>query len=73
MGVMEYAEAFIHLSKYAQHIILTEAQRVRQFRMRLIPPLYNVLAATEFPTLSKLIDKAKELENRNKEVRIERE
>ena len=36
-----------------------ETMRMDRFRAGLIIPLYNLLAATEFPSLSKLIDKAK--------------
>src|SRR5262249_52601684 len=73
MSVLEYAEEFIRLSKYAQGVVPTEAARVRRFKLGLIMPLYTVLAATEFPTLSRLVDKAKELETRSNEEKKERE
>ena len=46
---------------------------MERFRARLIMPLYNVLVATEFLSLTRMIDKAKLLEARYKEERIERD
>src|SRR5262249_17450523 len=59
MSVADYAQEFIRLSKYAPWIVPTEAARVERFRSGLIAPLYNALLAAEFPTLSRIIDKAK--------------
>ena len=36
-----------------------EAMKVKRFKAGLVIPLYNALAAIEFPTLSKLVDMAK--------------
>ena len=58
---------------YAPYIILTKATRMERFRKGLITPLYITLAAAKFPTLSRLIDKAKLLEARHKEDKAERE
>ena len=40
-------------------MVPTEAAKVRRFRAGLIMPLYNVLLATEFSMLSRLVDIAK--------------
>src|SRR5262249_2605248 len=72
MSVLEYAKEFIQLSKYAQNILPTEVARVERFRAGLIPPLYNALVATEFPTLFRIIDKAKMWEVKDKEMRAQR-
>ena len=60
VSIADFAREFIRLGKYAPHIILTEASRVERFRSGLIMPLYNAIVVTKFPTLSKLIDKAKQ-------------
>ncbi len=73
MSVSEYAREFTRLGKYAPYIIPTEAARIERFRRGLISPLYNAVLAVEVPTLSRLIDKAKQWETRNKEERAERE
>ena len=54
-------------------MVPTEVAKVRRFRAGLITPLYNVLLATEFPTLSRLIDTAKQLETRHREDLMEKE
>ena len=64
MSVLEYAREFTRLSKYAPHVIPTEAERIHRFKRGLVTPLYMALAATEFPTLSRLIDVAKQVETR---------
>ena len=46
---------------------------MKRFKVGLIIPLYNALVAIEFPTLSKLVDIAKQLEARHREDREERE
>ena len=46
---------------------------MKRFKARLVTPLYNALVAVEFPTLSKLVDTAKQLEARHREDREERE
>ena len=53
-------------------MVPTEAMKVKRFKARLVTPLYNALAAIEFPTLSKLVDMAKQLEARHREDREER-
>src|SRR5262249_40534124 len=73
MSVADYAKEFIRLSKYAPWIVPTEAARVERFRTGLKAPLYNALLAAEYPTLSKIIDKAKLWEIRNKEERVRKE
>ena len=73
VSVAEYTQEFLRLSKYASYVIPTEAARVERFRAGLIAPLYKNLLAMEFTTLSKLIDKAKLWEIRDKEERQERE
>src|SRR5262249_9531253 len=73
MSVIEYAQEFIRLSKYAQRIVPTEAARVQRFRQGLITPLYTALVATEFSTLSHLIDKARLCEIRFNKEKAERE
>ena len=69
VSVVEYAREFLRLSKYASHVIPTEATRVERFRIGLIALLYKNLLTMEFTTLSKLIDKAKLWEIRDKEER----
>ena len=69
----DYAWEFIKLSKYAQYMMPTEAMKVKRFKAGLVTPLYNALVAMEFPTLSKLVDIAKQLEARHREDREERE
>src|SRR5262249_34648972 len=69
MSVFDYAREFIRLSKYAPGIVPTEAARVERFRSGLIAPLYNAVLAVQSPTLSGLIDKAKQWETRNREER----
>ena len=61
----DYAQKFINLSKYAQYMVPTEAMKVKRFIAGLVTPLYNTLVAMEFPTLSKLVDTAKQLEARH--------
>ena len=50
-----------------------ETVRMDRFKAGLITPLYNLLATTECPSLSKLIDIAKQLEARHNEDRTEQE
>ena len=73
VSVAEYAREFLRLRKYASYVIPTEAARVERFRVGLIAPLYKNLLAMKFTALSKLIDKAKLWEIRDKEERQERE
>ena len=69
----EYAKEFFRLSKYAPLIVPTEFDRVERFRHGLIGPLYTALAVTEFPSLAKIIDKAKQVYARYKADRAFRE
>ena len=55
----EYAREFNRLGKYAPQLIPTEVDRVKRFRAGLIKPIYNTLLATDFSTLSALVEKAK--------------
>ena len=73
MSVSDYAREFIRLARYAPYIVPIEAAKVERFRARLIMPLYNALVTTEFSSLTRMIDKAKMLEARYKEERIERD
>ena len=73
MMVVEYAREFNRLKKYAHHIIPTEVDRMQRFRTRLIWPIYNTMIATDFPSLSVLIDKAKQWESKRDEEKKERE
>ena len=59
MTVADYVREFVRLGKYAHHIIPTNADRVERFRAGLVMPIYNAMLATNFPTLTKLINKAK--------------
>ena len=54
-------------------MVPTEPAKVRKFRVGLIMLLYNVLVATEFPMLSKLVDTAKKLKARHREDQAEKE
>ena len=69
----DYAREFIKLSKYAQYMVPTKAMKVKRFKAGLVTPLYNALVAVEFPTLSKLVDTAKQLEARHREDKEEKE
>ena len=71
--MLDYAWKFIKLSKYTQYMVPTEAMKVKRFKVGLVILLYNALVAIEFPTLSKLVDTAKQLEARHREDREERE
>ena len=73
VSMADYAQEFIRLTRYTLYIVPTKVVRVERFRARLIMPLYNALVATEFSTLIKVINKAKQLEARYKEERAERE
>ena len=73
MSVLDYAREFTRLSKYAAHIIPTEAERIQRFRAGLVTPLYTALAATEFTSLSRLVDVAKQVETRQNADRTSRE
>ena len=54
-------------------MIPIEADRVKRFRAGLIRPIYNSVLATDFPTLSALVDKAKRWESKRDEEKQERE
>ena len=69
----DYAQDFIRLSKYIPYMMPTETVRLDRFKARLIIPFYNLLATTEYPSLSRLIDMAKQLEARHNEDRAKRE
>ena len=61
------------MAKYAPYIVPTEVARVERFKAGLIIPLYKELVATEFLSLTKLIDKAKQFEARDNEEKVERD
>ena len=73
VSVEDYARDFIKLSKYAPYMMPIETVRMDRFKAGLITPLYNLLATTEYPSLSRLIDMAKQLEARHNEDRAEQE
>ena len=73
MSVSEYAKEFTRLSKYAPRLVPDEAARVERFRAGMIPPLYNALLSGDFPTLTKIVDRAKLWETKNKEAWAERD
>ena len=54
-------------------MVPTEAMKVKRIKAGLVTPLYNALVAIEFPTLSKLVDTAEQLEVRHREDKEERE
>ena len=54
-------------------MVPTEAMKVKRFKVGLVTPLYNALVAVKFPTLSKLVDTAKQLKARHREDKEERE
>ena len=54
-------------------MIPTEADRVKRFRAGLIWPIYNAMVATDFPTLSTLVDKAKRWKGKRDEEKKKRE
>ena len=66
MTVTEYAKEFIRLSKYAPLIVPTESDRMEMFRHGLVGPIYMALATIDFPSLARIIDKAKQVEARFK-------
>ena len=61
------------MAKYAPYTVPTEAARVERFKARLIMSLFKVLVSIEFSSLTKLIDRASQLEIRENEEREERE
>ena len=61
------------MAKYAPYVVPTMAARVEGFKAGLIMPLFKTLASTEFFSLTKLIDRANQLEVRENEERAERE
>ena len=61
------------MAKYAPYAVPTEAARVERFKAGLIMPLFRALASIEFSSLTKLIDRASQLEIRENEERAERE
>ena len=73
MSISEYAKEFTRLSKYAPRMVPDEAARVDRFRAGMIPPLYNALLSGDFPTLTKIVDRAKLWETKNKEAWAERD
>ena len=73
MSVSEYAKEFTRLSKYASRLVPDEAARVDRFRAGMIPPLYNALLSGDFPTLTKIVDRAELWETKNKEAWAERD
>ena len=54
-------------------MVSTEAMKVKRFKVGLITSLYNALVVIEFPTLSKMVVTAKQLEAMHQEDREERE
>ena len=73
MSVSEYAKEFTRLSKCAPRLVPNEAARVDRFRAGMMPPLYNALLFGDFPTLTKIVDRAKLWETKNKEAWAERD
>ena len=61
------------MTKYAPYVVPTETARMERFKAGLITPLYKAMVSIEFPSLASLIDKAKQLEARKIEERVERE
>ena len=61
------------MAKYAPYAVPIEAARVERFKARLRMPLFRELAITEFSSLTKLIDRASQLEIRENEERAKRE
>ena len=72
-SVKDYAKKFLKLAKYASYTVPTKAARVERFKARLIISLFRALAGTEFSSLTKLIDRASQLEIKENEERVERE
>src|SRR5262249_23662099 len=73
MSVDDYASEFLRLCKFANMIVPTEAAKMERYKMGLLPLLYGAVAAIEFPNLSRLIDKTRQLEAKFKEGRVERD
>src|SRR5262249_24146437 len=73
MNVDDYASEFLRLCKFANMIVPTEAAKMERYKMGLLPLLYGTVAAVEFPNLSRLIDKTRQLEAKFKEGRVERD
>ena len=72
-SVEDYAKEFLKLAKYAPYAVPTKATRVKRFKAGLIMTLFRALAGIEFFSLTKLIDRANQLEIRENEERVERE
>src|SRR5262249_15594028 len=73
MTVTEYASKFIRLMRYAPTHVTTERIKIRRFIRGLIQPLYELVAATHFPTLAEAISTAKEIEDRRRANKLERD
>src|SRR5262249_40783009 len=73
MSVDDYASEFLRLCKYATAIVPTEDARMERYKLGLLPFLYGVVAAIEFPNLSRLIDKNQQLKAKFEEGRIEKD
>ena len=61
------------MAKYAPYAVPTEVARVERFKVGLIMPLFRALASIDFFSLTKLIDRASQLEIRENKERAERE
>ena len=72
VSVSDYTWEFIRLLKYTEYMVPTEAIKVKRFKIGLVTSLYNALVAVEFPTLSKLVDTAKQLEASHREDKEEK-
>ena len=69
----EYAKEFIKLAKFAPYLVPIKTASMERFKASLITPLYKAIVSTEFPSLTSLIDRAKQLEARKIGEKAERE
>ena len=65
----EYASRFLELSMYAPGLVTTEQQRIDRFIYGLPTDIHNNLVGQPHVSLTDVIDRARRIEERNKEVR----
>ncbi|EOY25755.1 Uncharacterized protein TCM_027124 [Theobroma cacao] len=73
MTVSDYDIQFTQLSRYALYLVQTEKERIKRFIKGLHEPIYKILVSQRFQSYPEVVDAARKLEARRKEVGAERE
>ncbi|CAM8999655.1 unnamed protein product [Rhodiola kirilowii] len=73
MSITDYANRFTVLSVYAPHLVPTEDMRVKRFISGLRDSIFHSMASAEFPSFSKVVDKALAIEDRQLQARATRD